>query len=60
MIAVLGIVGEGIPDLLALDLSNNKINTTEHLKILVEKVPNLKVLHLGSNKVCAIISFFFF
>lgn len=52
MIAVLDIIGEIIPDLVALDVSDNKLNVTEHMKLMVEKCPNLKMLHLGNNRVC--------
>lgn len=50
MMAVLDIIGEIIPDLIALDLSENKLNVTEHMKLMVEKCPNVKMLHLGNNK----------
>ncbi|CAH1388536.1 unnamed protein product [Nezara viridula] len=50
MMAVLDIIGEIIPDLIALDLSDNKLNVTEHMKLMVEKCPNVKMLHLGNNK----------
>lgn len=51
MTTVINIVGEAASDLVALDLSSNKINATDHMKIMIEKVPHLKSLHIGKNKV---------
>ncbi|KAL1131964.1 hypothetical protein AAG570_011575, partial [Ranatra chinensis] len=50
MIAVMGMIGGIVPDLTILDISENKINVTEHLKIMVDKIPSLKSLHIGANK----------
>lgn len=57
MIGVLDIIHESIPDLLALDLSENKLSQTSHLKIMIDKCPNLKILHIGSNKVIQFLYF---
>lgn len=51
MSAVIDIIGENIPDLEALNLNDNKIGYLENLKSIVTKLPNLKILYLGNNKV---------
>lgn len=51
MLAVIGIIYESIPDLVALDLSNNKLSSLNCMKSMVEKVASLKILHIGQNKV---------
>ncbi|XP_071441376.1 nuclear RNA export factor 1-like [Hetaerina americana] len=51
MIAVMDIISENIPDLVALNLSENKIHTIDHLSSLSKKTPSLKILHLGRNKI---------
>lgn len=51
MLAALDIMSENIPELEALNLQDNRIAITEHLKDLKNKTPNLKILHLGHNKV---------
>lgn len=45
------IIGENIPQLEALNLNDNKINLMTHFQELATKVPNLKILYLGKNKV---------
>lgn len=57
MLAALDIISENIPELEALNLQENKIAITEHLKDLKNKTPNLKILHLGHNKVSNFIVF---
>ena len=42
---------ENIPDIQALDLSDNKLSSVDALKILVDKTSHLKVLHVGNNRV---------
>ncbi|KAK0162058.1 hypothetical protein PV327_008426 [Microctonus hyperodae] len=51
LIAVLNIVAEVIPNLHALNLSNNKLNIIERLNVLSKKFPNLKILYIGDNKI---------
>jgi Leucine-rich repeat (LRR) protein len=51
MLAVLDIVVENVPELTALDLSNNKLYVLDNLRVLAAKLPNLKVLHIGRNQV---------
>ncbi|KAK9511774.1 hypothetical protein O3M35_000373 [Rhynocoris fuscipes] len=50
MVAVINIINESIPDLVALDISGNKLSTLHYMKSIIEKVPNLKILHVGKNK----------
>ncbi|XP_078516663.1 nuclear RNA export factor 1-like [Lissotriton helveticus] len=49
MRAVLRIIKENIPELLALDLSNNKLHHLEVLEELPQKAPLLKRLNLSGN-----------
>jgi len=51
MQAAIQIVGESIPDLLALKLSDNKLVTVDGLKKMKSSTPNLKVLHVSNNKI---------
>ncbi|XP_067011761.2 nuclear RNA export factor 1 [Anabrus simplex] len=51
MLAVVDIIAENIPELTALNLSDNKLYNIEHLSILTRKLPNLTVLHIGSNRI---------
>lgn len=51
LLAVIDIIAENIPDIEAINLSDNKIQMLSHLKRLSQKLPKLKVLHLGNNKV---------
>lgn len=51
MLAAIDIIAENIPDLEALDLSDNKIHLLDHLKCLANKLPCLKILHMANNKV---------
>lgn len=51
MLAAIDIIAENIPDLEALDLSDNKIHLLDHLKCLATKLPCLKILHMANNKV---------
>jgi Leucine-rich repeat (LRR) protein len=51
MSVVLDIVVENIPELRALDLSDNKLCSLDSLSVLSLKVPNVRVLHIGRNRV---------
>lgn len=51
MLAALDIMSENIPELEALNLHDNKIQFMDHFKEMKKKLPMLKILHLGSNKV---------
>lgn len=49
--AVFNIVAKEIPNLVALNLDNNKFHTLDQLKIYTKKFVNLKILYIGGNKV---------
>ncbi|KAJ6635040.1 Nuclear RNA export factor 1 [Pseudolycoriella hygida] len=51
MLAAIDIIAENIPDLEALDLSDNKIHLLDHFKCLSKKLPCLKILHMADNKI---------
>jgi hypothetical protein len=51
MLAVLDIIVENVPELMALDLSDNKLYALDNLSVLSVKLPNLRVLHIGKNRV---------
>jgi nuclear RNA export factor len=51
MTAAVDIIAENIPDLEALNLNDNKLNMLDHLKVIPQKLKNLKILYLGNNKV---------
>jgi nuclear RNA export factor len=51
MLALLDIVVENVPELMALDLSDNKLYALDSLSVLSVKLPNLRVLHIGNNRV---------
>ncbi|KAJ0176221.1 hypothetical protein K1T71_008395 [Dendrolimus kikuchii] len=51
MLAAIDIIAENIPDLEALNLNDNKLHGTEHLKILSTKLKNLKILYMGDNRI---------
>jgi nuclear RNA export factor len=51
MLAVLDIIAENVPELTALDLSDNKLCVLDNLSVLATKVPKLRVLHIGRNRV---------
>ncbi|KRT79098.1 hypothetical protein AMK59_7798 [Oryctes borbonicus] len=55
LLAVIDIIAENIPDIEAINLSDNKIQILNHLRRLSHKLPNLKILHLGNNKIKDII-----
>ncbi|XP_071877771.1 nuclear RNA export factor 1-like, partial [Bombus fervidus] len=49
--AVLDIVSEYIPDLEALNLDGNKLQTIQNLNILNRKFLKLKILYIGDNRI---------
>lgn len=51
MLAVLDIISDNIPELEALNLHDNRIQLLDHLRDMKKKLPMLKILHLGKNKV---------
>lgn len=51
MTTIIDIIAENIPDLEALNLNDNKLGLIDHLRILSTKLPHLKILYLGNNKV---------
>ncbi|XP_031353729.1 nuclear RNA export factor 1 isoform X2 [Photinus pyralis] len=51
LLTVIDIMSENIPELVALNLNENRIQVLNHLKKIDKKLPNLKILHLGNNKI---------
>ncbi|XP_044125352.1 nuclear RNA export factor 1 isoform X2 [Bufo gargarizans] len=49
MQAMLQIIEENVPELLSLDLSNNKLYKLDHMSEIHHKAPNLKILNLSEN-----------
>lgn len=56
MQSVMQIIGEHIPDVQAIDLSNNKIYSVDQMRPLLTKAAFLKSLNLGNNKLGQITS----
>lgn len=56
MQSVMQIIGEHIPDVQAIDLSNNKIYSVDQMRTLLTKAASLKSLNLGNNKLGQITS----
>lgn len=52
-LATIQIIAENIPELEALNLHDNKITMLVNVKGIEKKMPNLKILHIGNNKVGA-------
>lgn len=48
---IIKIIGEHIPGIEAIDLSENDLRTLDDLEKLVEKAPNVKILYLSKNNV---------
>ena len=48
---VVEIVGTNIPGLEAADLSENRLHSLDGVVLLLQKAPNIKILHLAKNKV---------
>lgn len=51
LMTVLDIVGEHIPNLEALNLEGNKLQSIDRLNVLSKKFSNLKILYISDNKV---------
>ncbi|GAB1302146.1 Nuclear RNA export factor 1 [Apodemus speciosus] len=50
MAATLRIIEENIPELLSLNLSNNRLYKLDDMSSIVQKAPNLKTLNLSGNE----------
>ncbi|KAK7800427.1 hypothetical protein U0070_015803 [Myodes glareolus] len=50
MVATLQIIQSSIPELLALNLCNNKLYQLDGLSDMIEKAPQVKILNLSKNK----------
>lgn len=50
MAAALRIIEENIPELLSLNLSNNRLYKLDDMSSIVQKAPNLKTLNLSGNE----------
>lgn len=50
MLAVIKIIEENIPELVCLNLSNNRLHRLDDLADIINKVPNLKILNLSHNE----------
>ncbi|CAO1332196.1 unnamed protein product [Diamesa hyperborea] len=51
MLVAIDIISENIPELEALNLNDNKIHLLDHFKNLKIKLPCLKILYLGQNRI---------
>ena len=51
METVIDIISENIPQIEAIELSDNKLERLDGFKRLSEKAPNVKILFLSDNKV---------
>ena len=47
---VIRIIGENVPDMEAVDFSENKLPSLENFTLLEEFAPNLKILDLSNNR----------
>jgi Leucine-rich repeat (LRR) protein len=47
---VLDIIMENVPELMALDLSDNNLSALDSLIVLAVKAPNLRILHIARNR----------
>ena len=50
MSAVVDIICDNIPDVVAIDFSNNKLPTLEHFANLVDRADSLKIIYLANNR----------
>lgn len=47
---VIRVIGENIPDIVAIDFSENKLPSLDHFSMLEDNAPNLKMLDLSNNR----------
>jgi len=50
LIKVMSIIGENIPEVTAVDLSDNKMLNLDNMQELVKKAPNINIVHLANNR----------
>lgn len=55
LLTVLQIIGDSIPDLLALNIANNRLVAIDGLKKLKTCTAGLKILHMGQNNVSTVL-----
>ncbi|KAM8716748.1 hypothetical protein ACLKA7_003596 [Drosophila subpalustris] len=60
MRAALDIISQNIPDLVAINLNDNQLFTMEAFKGTDKRLLNLKILHLGDNKLPSLVNLFVF
>ena len=48
---IIKIVGDNIPEVEAIDLSENSLRSFDNLSLLTDKTPNVKLLYLAKNRV---------
>ena len=48
---IVNVITDNIPEIEAIDFSDNRIPTLDHFSTLAEKAPNVKILHLNDNRV---------
>lgn len=60
MCVALDIICENIPDVGAINLNDNHINTMEAFKGAEKRLPHLKILYLGDNKISSLVNLFIF
>ena len=54
LIKVMSIIGENIPEVTAVDLSDNKMLNLDNMQEHVKKAPNINIVHLANNRVLQI------
>lgn len=52
MTTVVNVIGEHIPEVKAINLSNNRLSNLHLLSSLVENAPHVQGLDLSNNEVC--------
>ncbi|XP_034474938.1 nuclear RNA export factor 1-like [Drosophila innubila] len=60
MCVALDIICENIPDVEAINLNDNELHTIEAFKGVEKRLPHLKILYLGDNKIPTLINLFIF
>lgn len=48
---IIKIIGDNIPEIEAVDLSDNRIPTLDHFSTLATRAPNVKLLYLNDNRI---------